>query len=140
MRLRVVLGSLAAVFVGFLPISTIWADEVTVPEEVRKVMVQLMTDTKLNAVMGFSGPVEGYKADGDPTTLELVFLSDRKQGPSHVSDDGEVIFLAPRTKDNAQQELITQAFYVRALKKMGLTTGSTAPAAPSAPEKPEKDR
>jgi hypothetical protein len=40
-------------------------------------------------------------------------LDKKKDGPSRVSDDGEVIFLY-KASDKKQQDLITQAFAIRA--------------------------
>jgi hypothetical protein len=76
-------------------------------------LVKLMETTKVVARMGLDVPSTEYKSDGDPETLELVFLDKKKDGPSRVSDDGQVIFLY-KASDKKQQELITQAFIIRA--------------------------
>jgi hypothetical protein len=129
MYLRVIIGSFVA-----MASAPVMSAEVTVTEEVRKVMVQLMQETQVAAVQGH-GPASEYKSDGDPNTLEIVFLADKKDGSSHVTDDGEVIFLAPRTKDKVQQELIQQAFYLRALRKTSTSHGESPPQ-PTVSEKP----
>ena len=88
-------------------------------------MAGLMEKTKLNAVMDYSGPASEYKSDSDPDTLELVFMPKTKGAVSHVSEDGEVIFLYGNVKDKEQQRLIEQAFCVRAVARRGLTTRSS---------------
>jgi hypothetical protein len=79
--------------------------------------VELMTNTKIAAVMELRVPASEYKSDGDPETLEIVFLSRKKDGPSRVSEDGEVIFLY-KASDKKQQELIQQAFDIRARRAL----------------------
>ncbi len=127
MNRRFAVGSLVAMLVGLAVSAPVMSAEVTVPEHVRELMVQLMQETKVAAVAP-NGPAADFIADGDPNTLELVFLADKKDGPSHVSDDGEVIFIAPRTKDKVQQELISQAFYLRALRRVSTNNAETPPA------------
>lgn len=61
---------------------------------------------------GLTTPAAEYKDDGDPTTLEIVFLTKKADGPSRVSDNGEVIFLY-KASDETQQKLITRAFEIR---------------------------
>ena len=85
----------------------------------------LMEKTKLNAVMNYAGPDSEYKSDGDPDTLEIVFLAKQKGAVGHVSDDGEVIFLYGDVRDKEQQNLITLAFCLRAVARRGLTTRSS---------------
>ena len=86
-------------------------------EEIRKLKVDMMVHTKLIAVEDYKGPASAYKSDGDPDTLEIVFLGRPEDGPSHVSDDGEVIFLNNATNDE-MQSLTDQAFDIRARKKL----------------------
>jgi len=74
--------------------------------------VELMEKTKVVARMGLDVPAAEYKSDGDPDTLEIIFLENKKDGPSRVSDDGEVIFLY-KASDKKQSELIQQAFNIR---------------------------
>ena len=82
-------------------------------QEVYAKIVELMESTKMNMRMGLDVPASEYKGDGDPETLEVVMLDKKSDGPSRVSDDGEVIFLY-KASDKKQQELITQAFAIRA--------------------------
>lgn len=62
--------------------------------EASDLKLQLMKSTKVIAVMGLSVPADKFVSDGDPDTLQIVFMSKPEDGPSHVSDDGEVIFLS----------------------------------------------
>jgi hypothetical protein len=94
-------------------------EQVVLSEEVRALMVQLMTDTKVKAVTEFEGPAADYQSDGDPMTLEIVMLSKQADGPSRVSDDGEIIFMQPKTKSKKQQTLFTTAFYRKAQLRLG---------------------
>ena len=68
---------------------------------------RILAETKVNAVMQITVPAAEYKDDGDPTTLEIVFLTKKSDGPSRVSQNGEVIFLY-KASDRTQQKLITQ--------------------------------
>lgn len=90
-------------------------------QELNAKIVQLMESTKMNMRMGLDVPAAEYKGDGDPETLEIVMLDKKKDGPSRVSDDGEVIFLY-KASDKKQQELIATAFAIRA--KRALAEGS----------------
>jgi hypothetical protein len=74
--------------------------------------IRLFEQTKIVAVMGLPGPASDFKDDGDPETLQIVFLDKHSDGPSRVSDDGEVIFLY-KASEKKQQELIAQAFEIR---------------------------
>jgi hypothetical protein len=78
------------------------------PDELRD---RILKQTKV-VVTQLTVPAHEYKGDGDPNTLEIVFLTNKSDGPSRVSDDGEVIFLYKAT-DNTQQQLISRAFEIR---------------------------
>jgi hypothetical protein len=82
--------------------------------------VELMQTTKIAAVTELLVPSREYKSDGDPETLEVVFLENKKDGPSRVSEDGEVIFLY-KASDRKQQALIDQAFEIRARRALDET-------------------
>ena len=86
-------------------------------EELRQLQVKLMIETQVVAVTEFKGPASEYKSDGYPNTLELVFLESKLNGPSRVSDDGEVIFLY-KASQKEQQKLFEQAFKIRALRRL----------------------
>ena len=73
---------------------------------------RIMEHTKLVAVMDLEGPSSSFKGDGNPNTLEVVFLSRRSDGPSRVSPDGEVVFLY-KASEKMQAELISKAFDLR---------------------------
>ena len=87
------------------------------PDEIRQLQRKLIIETKIITVPELKGPASEYRSDGDPNTLELVFLSNKKDGPSRVSDDGEVIFLY-KASARKQQELISQAFKIRAVRRL----------------------
>ena len=79
---------------------------------------KIMEETKLVAVMDIEGPSNSFKDDGDPNSLEVVFLSKRSDGPSRVSPDGEVVFLY-KASDDLQSELIGKAFDLRVAREAG---------------------
>jgi hypothetical protein len=80
---------------------------------------RILRQTKV-VVTQLSVPAREYKGDGDPNTLEIVFLTNKSDGPSRVSDDGEVIFLY-KASDNTQQQLISRAFEIRIARAAGGT-------------------
>ena len=83
------------------------------PQELNAKIVELMQSTKMNLRMGLDVPAAEYKGDGDPDTIETVILDKKSDGPSRVTDDGEVIFLY-KASDRKQQALIEEAFQIRA--------------------------
>ena len=87
------------------------------PKALQALMVKLMQETKVVMVQ-LSGPASEFKSDGDPNTLEIVLLTRKEDGPSRVSDDGEVIFLY-KASDREEQNLITKAFEIRARRRLG---------------------
>jgi hypothetical protein len=90
------------------------------PKTLNDLVVKLMQETKVVAVMSISVPASEYRADGDPNTLEIVFLTKKSDGPSRVSDDGEVIFLY-HASDKEQSDLIAKAFDIRARRRLAGT-------------------
>ena len=72
---------------------------------------RILTQTKV-VFTQIAVPAREYLGDGDPSTLEVVFLTKKSDGPSRVSDDGEVIFLY-KASDKMQQQLISRAFEIR---------------------------
>lgn len=87
------------------------------PADRAAVLTKIMETTKVIAVMDIDGPSTSFKNDGDPTTLEIVFLSKKSDGPSRVSPDGEVVFLY-KASDEVQSELIGKAFDLRVARAM----------------------
>jgi hypothetical protein len=77
--------------------------------------------TRLVTTGAITVPSRKYKSDRDPTTLELVTVTEKKDGPTRVSDDGQVIFIMGELTDKRKEELITQAIYFRAVWKANLT-------------------
>jgi hypothetical protein len=87
------------------------------PKALHDMVLKLMQETKVLAVSELKVPASEYKADGDPGTLEIVTLDKKSDGPSRVTDDGEVIFLNhPSQKE--QRDLIAKAFDIRARRKL----------------------
>jgi hypothetical protein len=87
------------------------------PQALHDMVLKLMQETKVLAVSELKVPASEYKADGDPATLEIVTLDKKSDGPSRVTDDGEVIFLNhPSQKE--QRDLIAKAFDIRARRKL----------------------
>lgn len=127
-KLTRILSALPAVALFALP-SACLAAEPGQPEctATSAEMAGLMEKTKLNAVMNYEGPDADYKPDGDPDTLEIVFLPKKKGAVNHVSGDGEVIFLHGNVRDKEQQRLVTFAFCLRAVARRGLTSRSSGP-------------
>jgi hypothetical protein len=82
-------------------------------QEINVKVVELMQTTKTSLRMGLDVPSAEYKGDGDPDTIEIVMLDKKKDGPSRVSEDGEVIFLY-KASDRKQQALTEEAFRIRA--------------------------
>ncbi len=101
----------ATLFLAFLlPSSALFATDQ--PIDPAALRVKIMEETKVIAVMDIEGPSTSFKDDGDPNTLEIVFLSKRSDGPSRVSSDGQVVFLY-KASDKLQSELIGKAFDLR---------------------------
>lgn len=86
-------------------------------EQIRQLQLKLIIETQVIAVPELKGPASEYKSDGDPNTLEIVFLTNKQDGPSRVSDDGEVIFLY-KASQKEEQKLIAQAFRTKALLRL----------------------
>lgn len=107
MKLRETCALIAAGSLAALATSAAMADDAMA--EKRKKMFE---ETEIVAHMGLDVPSREFKDDGNPKTLEVVFLEKKKDGPSRVSDDGEVIFLY-RPSDKVQQELTMKAFEIR---------------------------
>ena len=79
-------------------------------DDAAQVKLQLMQTTQVNAV---SVPIDEFVPDKDPNTLEIVLMSKAEDGPSHVSEDGEVIYLSPNATETEQSDLISKAFDIR---------------------------
>jgi hypothetical protein len=90
------------------------------PAALHDMQLKLMVETRVVFVTSLAVPASEYKSDGDPDTLEIVMLSKKSDGPSRVSDDGEVIFLY-KPSDKEQQALIGKAFEIRARRRLAGT-------------------
>jgi hypothetical protein len=80
-------------------------------------VLKLMQETKVRAVMDLTVPASQYKADDDPSTLEIVELDKKSDGPSRVTDDGEVIFMN-HASEKERTTLIAKAFDIRARRAL----------------------
>lgn len=78
----------------------------------RLMLKKVMEETKVNLRTEMSGEVSEFESDGDPMTLEIVFLKHLVSGATTVSDDGDVIFLF-EPSDEVQREPIGKAFQIR---------------------------
>ena len=103
------------IFALLIPNSALLAAEP--PIDAAALKVHLMQISKVAAVMGIDGPAKDFKDDGDPDTLQIVFLDKKSDGPSRVSPDGEVIFLY-QASDKKQSKLIGQAFDLRVARRL----------------------
>lgn len=84
------------------------------PKKEPRSKIIIMLDTRVVAGKKLKGPAAEYQPDNDPNTIELVILGPNDEGPSHVSEDGEVIF--QRGTHASQEEvdsLLDQAFEIR---------------------------
>lgn len=79
-------------------------------------LAKLMSTTQVIIVADLGVPASEFKSDGNPDSLEIVLISKPEDGPSRVSEDGEVIFQRDDTSDEETQKLITQAFGLRAVR------------------------
>ena len=102
-----------------ITMTTVGASVTAFAETADELRNRILTQTKV-VVTELTVPAGEYKGDGDPTTLEIVFLTKKSDGPSRVSDDGEVIFLY-KASDKVQQQLISRAFEIRIAHAAGGT-------------------
>ena len=86
-------------------------------KEILKLSMKLMGETAVIARTDFEGSIAEFKADGDPKTLELVFLKKPEPGANSVSEDGEVIYFF-EASDQVQSDLTNKAFDVRAERRL----------------------
>jgi len=99
----------------FVSVSALAGEPTT--KAVQALALKLMLETQV-VFVALSGPVSEFKPDDNPNTLQVVTLTNKNDGPSRVSDDGEVIFLY-MPSDRQQQNLITKAFEIRARRRLG---------------------
>lgn len=63
-----------------------------------------------------SVPAFEFKSNGDPNTIEVVFVTRKEDGPSRVSDDGKVVFLY-NSSGQEFGDLMRKAFVIRVAKR-----------------------
>lgn len=66
--------------------------------------------TQMIYVGGYSGQAQDFVPDDNPNTIQIVPLASESQGTSHVSADGQVIFLRRSSDEAKMQDLIEEAF------------------------------
>lgn len=106
---------LLALVMGMQAVAALAAEPTA--QELAKMQRKLMEETRVDARMGINSPVARFKSDGDPNTLEIVFLDKPDPDANTVSDDGEVIFLF-EASDEVQSKLIGKAFELRARRRL----------------------
>jgi hypothetical protein len=108
---------LTGILVGCLMLCAVGRAAEPDQKALHDMVMQLMAQTKVLAVSSLTVPASQYKPDGDPSTLEIVILAKDSDGPSRVSEDGEVIFLNHASKEE-QSALIAKAFDIRARRRL----------------------
>ena len=64
-----------------------------------------------------------YRGDGNPQTIEVVYLRGESQGPSRVSEDGQVVYLARRESTSKHWEkFLNRAFEIHFRKARAFKT------------------
>ena len=86
-------------------------------QEILNMSMKLMGETTIVTRTDFEGTKAEFKADGDPKTLEMVFLKKPERGANSVSEDGEVIFFY-EASDQVQSDLTNKAFDIRAKRRL----------------------
>ena len=66
-------------------------------------------DSKAILVEGYTGDPAAFVADEDASTAQVVILSDKKQGESRVTDDGQVVFVRNGEKTTKVEELLGES-------------------------------
>ena len=90
-------------------------------------LAKLMKITKVDFIPQWSKPEAQFQEDKDPETLQIVVVSDPKDGPNAVSSDGQVIFEQKNAPDSVMQKLIPRAFYIRFVLANHLTAKCKGP-------------
>lgn len=88
--------------------------QVQISPELRAEMKNVAVHSQVIMVTGYKGKAKAFHADSDTSTLQIVQLVNKSDGSSHVSANGEVIFMQPGTSDQQMQTLFTTAFYRKA--------------------------
>jgi hypothetical protein len=88
-----------AAAISFLLISAAGASAPAVRAAKQK--FSLPPDSEAILVEDYTGDAAAFVADQDASTAQLVLLADKKQGKSHVSEDGQLIFLRANETEKA---------------------------------------
>jgi hypothetical protein len=112
-------SALCAVLALFTTASLAFADG-TCETQKKQLMLKLMKETKIEivALSGQDITPDKFVPDTDPDTLQIVFLNKKSDGPSRVSDDGEVIFLQSDVTEQEQDALMDTGFERKAAKRL----------------------
>jgi hypothetical protein len=100
----------ASFFAGILAVLCAFDASGADPEQ----LLALMQGTKFVWISDYKGKASEFKEDTDPLTVEIVVLEKPSQGRSHVSEDGQVIFL--RVGDDARSEALIEESTEKRLK------------------------
>lgn len=87
-------------------------------DNAEQLKLQLMKTTQVVGVTDYADSPDAFVEDRDQNTLQIVFLAKAEYGPSRVSEDGEVIFLAPGVTEDEQSNLIGKAFDIRVQRRL----------------------
>jgi hypothetical protein len=80
--------------------------------------------------MEFQSPpalASSYPGDGDPQTIEVIRLRKKADGPSRVSEDGQVIYLAPgQSTSKHKEKYLERAFEIHFRRARAIEQGKQA--------------
>lgn len=71
--------------------------------------LELFQSTQMIFVESYAGQAQDFVPDDNPKSIQIVPLALASQGKSHVSQDGQVIFLRPND-ERKMEKLIEEAF------------------------------
>ena len=90
-------------------------------------LAKLMKITKVDFIPQWSKPDAQFQEDKDPEPLQIVVVSEPKDGPNAVSGDGQVIFQQKNAPDSVMQKMISRAFHIRFVLANHLTANCKGP-------------
>ena len=104
---------LSAVVLFMYPLVAVAGDERARCTASGNEMVLMMERTRKTFITNYTGLESDFRSDGDPDTLEIVFLSERDGSKSGVADDGEAMFLYGEPPDEEYRRLLMLAYCLR---------------------------
>ena len=90
-------------------------------------LAKLMKITKVDFIPRWSKLEAQFQEDNDPESLQIVVVSEPKDGPNAVSGDGQVIFQQKNAPDSVMQKMISRAFHIRFVLANHLTANCKGP-------------